>query len=53
MEAVLAGAIADALTRLGVDADASRIGLEPPARDHGDWSTNAALVTPSRGDSAA
>ena len=45
MEAVLAGAIADALTRLGVDADASRVGLERPARpDHGDWSTNAALV---------
>ena len=45
MEAVLAGAISAALTRLGVDADLSRIGLERPARtDHGDWSTNAALV---------
>ncbi len=45
MEAVLAGAISEALTRLGVDADPSRIGLERPARaDHGDWSTNAALV---------
>ena len=46
MEAVLAGAISTALTRLGVDADPSRIGLERPARtDHGDWSTNAALVS--------
>lgn len=46
MEAVLAGAISAALTRLGVDADPSRIGLERPARtDHGDWSTNAALVS--------
>ncbi|WP_419854308.1 arginine--tRNA ligase [Candidatus Poriferisodalis sp.] len=46
MEAVLTGAISAALTRLGVDADLSRIGLERPARtDHGDWSTNAALVS--------
>ncbi len=46
MEAVLAGAISAALTRLGVGADPSRIGLERPARtDHGDWSTNAALVS--------
>ncbi|WP_419931133.1 arginine--tRNA ligase [Candidatus Poriferisodalis sp.] len=45
MEAALAGAISQALTRLGVDADPSRLGLERPARaDHGDWSTNAALV---------
>ena len=45
MEPNLAGAIAKALTRLGVDVDLSRIGLERPARaDHGDWSTNAALV---------
>ena len=45
MEAALTGAISAALTRLGVDADPSRIGLERPARaDHGDWSTNAALV---------
>ena len=45
MEAVLAGAISEALIRLGVDADPSRLGLERPARvDHGDWSTNAALV---------
>lgn len=45
MEAVLAGAISAALMRLGVDADLSRIGLERPTRtDHGDWSTNAALV---------
>ncbi len=49
MEAVLAGAISAALTRLGVDADRSRIGLERPARaDHGDWSTNAALVHAKR-----
>ena len=46
MEAALTGAISAALTRLGVDADLSRIGLERPARtDHGDWSTNAALVS--------
>ncbi|WP_420438703.1 arginine--tRNA ligase [Candidatus Poriferisodalis sp.] len=45
MEPNLAGAIAKALTHLGVDVDLSRIGLERPARaDHGDWSTNAALV---------
>ena len=45
MEPNLAGAIAKALTRLGVDVDLSRIGIERPARaDHGDWSTNAALV---------
>jgi len=45
MEAALAGAISEALTRLGVDADPSRIGLERPARaDHGDWSSNAAMV---------
>ena len=46
MEAVLAGAISAALARLGVEADQSRIGLERPARtDHGEWSTNAALVS--------
>ncbi len=46
MEAALTGAISAALTRLGVDAEPSRIGLERPARaDHGDWSTNAALVS--------
>ena len=46
MEAVLADAISAALTRLGVDANPSRIGLERPSRtDHGDWSTNAALVS--------
>lgn len=45
MEAVLAGAISEALTRLGIDADSSSFVLERPARaDHGDWSTNAALV---------
>ena len=45
MEAELSRAISGALERLGVDADSSRIALERPARvDHGDWSTNAALV---------
>jgi arginyl-tRNA synthetase len=45
METALASAISAALTRLGVDANPSRIGLERPARaDHGDWSSNAALV---------
>ncbi|WP_419865458.1 arginine--tRNA ligase [Candidatus Poriferisodalis sp.] len=45
MEAALTRAISGALARTGVDVDPSRIGLERPARtDHGDWSTNAALV---------
>ncbi len=45
MERALAGAIAGALGALGVDADPSRLHLERPARaDHGDWSSNAALV---------
>ncbi len=49
MESVLANAISQALTRLGVDADSSRIGLERPARSyHGDWSTNAALANAKR-----
>ena len=46
MEAELTRAISDALERLGVPVDLSRLGLERPARiDHGDWSTNAALVS--------
>ncbi len=45
MEAELSRAISGALERLGVRVDPSRLGLERPARaDHGDWSTNAALV---------
>ena len=45
MEAELTRAISGALERLGVHVDPSRLGLERPARvDHGDWSTNAALV---------
>ena len=45
MEAELTRAISGALERLGVHVDPARIGLERPARvDHGDWSTNAALV---------
>ncbi|WP_419945416.1 arginine--tRNA ligase [Candidatus Poriferisodalis sp.] len=45
MEAELRLAISSALECLGVHVDPSRLGLERPARvDHGDWSTNAALV---------
>ena len=45
MEAELTRAISGALVRLGVHVDPSRIGLERPARaDHGDWSSNVALV---------
>ncbi len=45
MEAELTRAISGALERLGVHVDSSRIGLERPARtDHGDWSSNVALV---------
>ena len=45
MEAELTRAISGALERLGVHVDPSRIGLERPARaDHGDWSSNVALV---------
>ena len=45
MEAELTRAISGALDRLGVHVDPSRIGLERPARaDHGDWSSNVALV---------
>ena len=45
MEAELTRAISGALERLGVHVDPSRIGLERPSRaDHGDWSSNVALV---------
>ncbi len=45
MEQALTGAIAGALAGLGIDADASRLRLERPSRaDHGDWSSNAAMV---------
>ena len=45
MEAELTRAISGVLERLGVHVDPSRLGLERPARvEHGDWSTNAALV---------
>ena len=42
---VLAAALADALSELGLDTAPSDIHLERPAhRDHGDWSSNIALV---------
>ena len=45
MEAELTRAISGALERLGLHVDPTRIGLERPARaDHGDWSSNVALV---------
>ena len=45
MERALTGAIAGALAGLGIDADGSRLRLERPSRaDHGDWSSNAAMV---------
>ncbi|WP_420446898.1 arginine--tRNA ligase [Candidatus Poriferisodalis sp.] len=45
MEQALTGAIAGALAGLGIDADTSRLRLERPSRaDHGDWSSNAAMV---------
>ena len=41
---ILADAVADALQRLGIEADAGSGHLERPARrEHGDWSTNLAL----------
>lgn len=43
---VLADALAASLNTLGVEADASSVHLERPARrEHGDWSTNVALTT--------
>ena len=45
MEQALTGAIASALADLGIDADATRLRLERPSRaDHGDWSSNSAMV---------
>ncbi|WP_420621523.1 arginine--tRNA ligase [Candidatus Poriferisodalis sp.] len=45
IEQALTGAIAGALAGLGIDADGSRLRLERPSRaDHGDWSSNAAMV---------
>ncbi len=42
----LAGAIAARLSDLGIDVDAALVRLERPQRlEHGDWSTNVALVT--------
>ena len=42
---VIAAAVSRALSRMGIDVDVSSVHLERPARrDHGDWSTNAALV---------
>jgi arginyl-tRNA synthetase len=41
----IAAAVSGALSTLGVDVDPSTVHLERPARrEHGDWSTNAALV---------
>jgi len=46
MRTVLADALAASLNALGVEADASSVHLERPARrEHGDWSTNVALTT--------
>ncbi len=45
----LGEAVATALTRLGVEATAADVHLERPQRpEHGDWSTNAALVLSRR-----
>jgi arginyl-tRNA synthetase len=42
---LIAAAISDALAAGGVDTEASAVHLERPARrEHGDWSTNVALV---------
>ena len=42
---VIAAAVSRALSAMGIDVDAASVHLERPARrDHGDWSTNAALV---------
>ena len=42
---VIAAAVSRALSRIGIDVDESSVHLERPARrDHGDWSTNAALA---------
>ena len=42
---LIAAAVSRALSSMGIDVDAASVHLERPARrDHGDWSTNAALV---------
>ncbi len=42
---VIAAAVSRALSAMGIDVDVTTVHLERPARrDHGDWSTNAALV---------
>ncbi|MDR3647602.1 MAG: arginine--tRNA ligase [Acidimicrobiales bacterium] len=41
----IAAAVSRALSSMGIEVDAASVHLERPARrDHGDWSTNAALV---------
>ncbi len=41
----IASAVSRALSSMGVEVDAASVHLERPARrDHGDWSTNVALV---------
>ncbi len=41
----IAAAVSRALSAMGIDVDAASVHLERPARrDHGDWSTNTALV---------
>jgi arginyl-tRNA synthetase len=41
----IAAAVSRALSATGIDVDAASVHLERPARrDHGDWSTNTALV---------
>jgi arginyl-tRNA synthetase len=45
----VAAAVSRALSALGVDVDPIEVHLERPARlEHGDWSTNAALVLAKR-----
>jgi len=42
---LIAAAVSRALSSIGIDVDTASVHLERPARrDHGDWSTNAALV---------
>jgi arginyl-tRNA synthetase len=42
---LIASAVSRALSSMGIDVDADSVHLERPARrDHGDWSTNTALV---------
>ncbi len=42
---LIAAAVSRALSSMGIDLDSASVHLERPARrDHGDWSTNAALV---------